>query len=135
MLIFVAHFWINQSFTYQKTLTMNKKAFALLLLLGMVITSVNLVAQKLWSLEECVAYAYENNIQIKQSYLGVESSNLSLDQSKINLAPSFNASLSQNYRWGRTPPPQTNVYTKSSFVTLHHFFVIHNKYDSQYNSR
>lgn len=90
---------------------MNKKAFALLLLLGMVIASINLVAQKLWSLEECVAYAYENNIQIKQSYLGVESADLSLEQSKINLAPTFNASLSQNYRWGRTPSPQTNVYS------------------------
>jgi outer membrane protein len=90
---------------------MNKKAFALLLLLGMVITSINLVAQKLWSLEECVAYAYENNIQIKQSYLGVESADLSLEQSKISLAPSFNGSLSQNYRWGRTPSPQTNVYS------------------------
>lgn len=90
---------------------MNKKAFALLLLLGMVITSVNLVAQKLWSLEECVAYAYENNIYIKQSYLGVESADLSLDQSKINLSPSFNASLSQNWRWGRSPSPQTNVYS------------------------
>lgn len=89
---------------------MNKKAFALLLLLGMVISSINLVAQKLWSLEECVAYAYENNIQIQQSYLGVESADLSLDQSKINLSPSFNASLSQNWRWGRTPSPQTNIY-------------------------
>jgi outer membrane protein len=90
---------------------MNKKAFALLLLLGMIITSINLVAQKLWSLEECVAYAYENNIQIKQSYLGVESADLSLNQSKINLSPTFNANLRQNYNWGRTPSPQTNVYS------------------------
>ena len=109
---------------------MNKKAFALLLSLVMVIASINLVAQKLWSLEECVAYAYENNIQIKQSNLGVASADLSLDQSKINLSPSFNANLSQNYRWGRTPSPQTNVYSneqsQQSYFGLNSDFTLFN---------
>lgn len=90
---------------------MNKRAVVMLLLLVMVVFSVKLVAQKLWTLEECVAYAFDNNIQIKQSMLGVESASESLSQSKLNLIPSFNANVSQNYGWGRAPSPQTNIYS------------------------
>lgn len=90
---------------------MNKKAFLLLMLLGMVVFSINIVAQELWSLEECINYAYENNIQIKQSILEVENADRDLHQSKVNLIPSFNASVGQNFGWGRSPDPQTNIYT------------------------
>lgn len=77
----------------------------------MVIFSLNVVAQDLWSLEECITYANENNIQIKQSILEVESADRDLHQSKVNLIPSFNASVGQNFGWGRSPDPQTNIYS------------------------
>ncbi len=77
----------------------------------MVIFSLNVVAQDLWSLEKCITYANENNIQIKQSILEVESANRDLHQSKVNLIPSFNASVGQNFGWGRSPDPQTNIYS------------------------
>ena len=90
---------------------MNKQNFLILTLLGMVIFSLNIVAQDLWSLEECINYANENNIQIKQSILEVESADRDLHQSKVNLIPSFNASVGQNFGWGRSPDPQTNIYS------------------------
>ncbi len=71
---------------------------------------INMTAQKEWSLEECINYAFENNLTIKQTILNVESANHDLLQSKLNIAPSLNASTSQNFGWGRAPDPQTNIY-------------------------
>ena len=48
---------------------MDKKPVSLLILLGMVLFSINIAAQELWSLERCINYAFENNLQIKQSIL------------------------------------------------------------------
>jgi outer membrane protein len=89
---------------------MNKKGIFLLMIFGILFFSSAVVAQKQWTLEECINYAYENNLYIKQSNLNVESSDKDLLQSKLNLAPSLNASASQNFGWGRSPDPQTNIY-------------------------
>ena len=89
---------------------MDKKSISLLILLGMVLFSINIAAQELWSLEKCINYAFENNLQIKQSVLDAASSDQDLRQSKLNMVPSLNSGLSQNYRWGRNADPQTNVY-------------------------
>jgi outer membrane protein len=90
---------------------MDKKPVSLLILLGMVLFSINIAAQELWSLERCINYAFENNLQIKQSILDANSSDLDLKQSKLNMVPSLNSRVSQNYNWGRNPDPQTNLYT------------------------
>jgi outer membrane protein len=90
---------------------MDKKPVSLLILLGMVLFSINIAAQELWSLERCINYAFENNLQIKQSILDANSSDLDLKQSKLNMVPSLNSRVSQNYNWGRNPNPQTNLYT------------------------
>ncbi len=89
---------------------MNKKGLFLLIIFGLLFFSVAIIAQKQWTLEECIAYAYENNLYIKQSKLGVESANYDLSQRKLSIAPSVNGSLSQNFGWGRAPDPQTNIY-------------------------
>ena len=89
---------------------MNKKGIFLLLFFGILFYSVAIVAQKQWTLEECINYAYENNLNIKQSQLSVEAADKDVLQSKLGLVPSLNASVSQNFGWGRAPDPQTNIY-------------------------
>ena len=89
---------------------MKKNTSVLLLLLLMITYSVGVVAQELWSMEKCIEYAYENNLQLKQSFLSVESSDNDVLQSKLNIVPSLNANVSQNFGWGRAPDPQTNLY-------------------------
>lgn len=49
-------------------------------------------SSKVWTLEECIQYAKENNLQIKQNDLNVSLSNVDYFQSKMNLLPSINAS-------------------------------------------
>lgn len=89
---------------------MNRKGLFLLIVFGLLFFSVAILAQKQWTLEECIAYAYENNLYIKQSDLSVESANHDLLQSKLGILPSVNASTSQSFGWGRSPDPQTNLY-------------------------
>jgi outer membrane protein len=56
---------------------------------------------KVWSLEECIKYAIENNIQIKQQAIQTEVQQNSLDLSKFQLLPSLNGQASHSYSFGR----------------------------------
>ncbi len=66
------------------------------------LSSMTALAQKYWTLEECIKYAYENNIQIKQSNIAQKQNENELQRSKMDYLPSFNASVSQNLNWGRS---------------------------------
>lgn len=66
-------------------------------------------AQKVWTLEDCINYAFENNIQIKQSKLQVLSIQADLKQSKFEFAPSLNASSSYNYTWRKSQDPTNAI--------------------------
>ncbi|MBU3927448.1 MAG: TolC family protein, partial [Bacteroidetes bacterium] len=89
---------------------MNKKTMTLIFGVLLFISGNPLLAQKEWTLEECILYAFENNIEIKKSIISVESADADLLQSKLNLLPTANGSASQSYRWGRNLNPQSNLY-------------------------
>ena len=57
--------------------------------------------QKTWSLEECIKYAIENNIQIKQQVIQTAVQQNSLDLSKFQLLPNLNGQASYSYSFGR----------------------------------
>ena len=94
----------------------------LILVLALVTFGINVTAQKLWTLEECINYAFENNIEIKQSLLSVDAADMDLAQSKYNLAPSLNASSSHSFGWGRSFDQSANRYasrnTQQSYFTV-----------------
>lgn len=75
----------------------NLFATAILLI---VFTSVQ--AQETWSLQKCIDYALQNNIQIKQQVLNSEYYNNQLGQAKYNRLPNLNAGLQNNWNFGRT---------------------------------
>jgi len=89
---------------------MNKSAIQYLAVLFLVLSVNQVVGQKSWSLEECINYAYENNIDIKKSIIEVESADDDRLQSKLGLLPTLNASASQSYNFGRSLDYQTNLY-------------------------
>lgn len=66
--------------------------------------------EKIWSLEECIQYAIDNNIQIKQQVLQTRSQKISLDQSKLKLLPSINGQASHNFSFNRTLDQTTYQY-------------------------
>lgn len=61
-----------------------------------------LYSQKKWSLEECIRYAQENNLQIKQQQTAVLQAENNLQSAKLEYLPSVNASMNHNMSWGRS---------------------------------
>jgi len=63
-----------------------------------------------WTLKECMDYALENNLSVKRSLLGVESSEILVRQTTWSMAPSLNLGASYGSSWGRTIDPTTNIF-------------------------
>ena len=59
-------------------------------------------AQEAWTLEECIRYAYENHIQLKQQQLEVQRAENDLLQSKLGILPNLNASGGYSMSQGKT---------------------------------
>lgn len=74
-------------------------------------------AQKTWTLEECVAYAKENNISIKKAQLTQQISESSVLQSKMNFFPNVNASTGYYFNFGKTIDPTSNQFVTQSTQT------------------
>lgn len=56
---------------------------------------------KVWTLEECIRYALDQNIDVRKTGLSVSSKEELALQAKASRLPSLNASVSQNFNWGR----------------------------------
>lgn len=78
--------------------------------------------KKVWSLEECVRYAIDNNIQIKQQVIQTEFQKNSLDLAKFKLLPTLNGSASHNYSFGRALDQTTYQYTNHQTVQSNNFY-------------
>ncbi len=100
-----------------------KISLILLILLGN-----RLQAQEKWTLEECVAYAVENNLQLKD-YEYIENAYRERQRQSVrNLLPSVAGFADYNKRYGRSEDPNTsgivttdffsNTYSLSSSIDL-----------------
>ncbi len=72
--------------------------FSIVFILG--ITTSN--AQNIWSLQKCIDYALENNIQIKQQELNTDYYETQLSQAKSNRLPNLNAQIGNDNSFGRS---------------------------------
>jgi outer membrane protein len=75
-----------------------------------------------WSLEECIKYAIDNNIQIKQQAILTEVQKNSLDLAKLKLLPTLNGSVSQDYSFGRALD-QTNYKYYDQNINSNYFYL------------
>jgi len=78
--------------------------------------------QKEWSLEECIKYAIDNNIQIKQQVLQTRYQENTLEQSKLNLLPTLNGQATHNYSFGRALDETTYEYTANQNIQSNNFY-------------
>ncbi|HCY81053.1 MAG TPA: TolC family protein [Xanthomarina gelatinilytica] len=69
-------------------------------LLTIFISISGFAQDKKWGLEECVNYALENNISIKQTALDTDLADQDLISAKGNFLPNVNASASQDWNFG-----------------------------------
>jgi len=72
------------------------------LLLMIIPLAAPLYAQREWTLQECILYALENNLNIKQQSLAIEQNRNQLEQSKWALAPNLSTRAGYNFSWGRS---------------------------------
>lgn len=74
-------------------------------------------AQKKWSLPQCVEYAMENNITVKQTDLQTKVAELQYKQSKMGQLPSLNFSGGPGYNSGRNQDPTTFSLITQSYLS------------------
>jgi len=65
---------------------------------------------KTWSLNDCIRYALEKNIQIQQTQLTSQKKEIAGEQAKTDRYPSVSASVSQNFGWNKTLDVKKNKY-------------------------
>lgn len=70
--------------------------------------------QKKWTLEECVAYAVENNLSVEQFELDLENVKIDKKDALGDLLPSLNASASASSNTGFSINPTNNLPTNST---------------------
>lgn len=67
-------------------------------------------ASKIWSLEDCISYAIENNITIKDADLNTSISEVNYNKAKSAKLPNLFGSASQNFSSGTSIDPITSDY-------------------------
>lgn len=70
-----------------------------------------------WTLQQCISYAINNNIQLKQAGLTSEGDRYTLRQSEANVLPSLNGSIYHGYNIGRTIDPFTNTFANDKVLS------------------
>ena len=80
-------------------------------------TCTGLLAQDSWSLDECVAYALEHNLNLKDFEYNEVSNKESYRQSIRNLLPSISGFTDYNKSFGRSEDPNTGSYVNSDFFS------------------
>lgn len=86
-----------------------KRVYSLITAVALLIVFTSAQGQTTWSLQKCIDYALQNNIQIKQQALNSEYYNNQLNQAKSNRLPNLNAGFQNNMSFGRTIGPD-NTY-------------------------
>ncbi|MFX0556412.1 TolC family protein [Maribacter sp. CXY002] len=81
------------------------------------VLGTGLRAQDKWTLDECVAYALENNLQLNDFKYTNQSNKETYSQSIRNLLPSVNASSSYIINFGRAEDPNTGTFITQDFFS------------------
>lgn len=105
-----------------------------------VILPLSLSGQKAWSLQECIKYAWENNIQLKQQEILSEQSKNNVEQAKYSYLPTLNGSLSHSMNWGRSVNMQDlqiiqNQLNQSTGASLRASVDLFNGFQKSYDSK
>ena len=97
-----------------------RKTISALLLAGVGITSIQAQnnSSQAWTLRQCIDYAIEHNIEIRQSANNVEAGKVSVNTTKWARLPNLSGSASQNWSWGRTASPIDNSYSDINSALL-----------------
>jgi outer membrane protein len=74
--------------------------------------------ERIWNLKQCIDYALENNLVVQRSEYNVKGNETDFRQTKYNLLPTVNGSVSYGFNWGRTVDPVTYEYTTQELRSM-----------------
>lgn len=74
-------------------------------------------AQEPWSLERCIAYAVEHNLQVKQSEQQVKQQKITLSTVRNSRLPSVDGSVSQSFNFGRGLTAENTYVNRNTMST------------------
>ena len=86
-----------------------------ILILAVSIASFSFAQEKQWTLQECVNYALENNISVKQAQLNAQTNEQNIKSAKGQFLPSVGASASHNINIG-----SQEIYTNNFVDQTNH---------------
>lgn len=69
-----------------------------------------------WTLEKCIRYAVDNNLELSESELNQRMQELTLAQSKASRWPSLNSDMSLGNSYGRSIDPTSNQFVNKGFL-------------------
>lgn len=86
----------------------------------LLLSSVCLQAQnaEVWSLEKCLTYAQQNNLQLKQLALQTQTAQINERQSRQDKLPNANGQLSTGLNLGRSIDPTTNSFSTQAIEAI-----------------
>lgn len=80
------------------------------ILLAALALSMGVFAQKkAWSLQDCLIYAFENNLSVRQSQLNIQSSGINIDGANARLLPTLNLNGGYFWQFGFNIDPISNI--------------------------
>jgi outer membrane protein len=82
-------------------------------------------SQSRWDLQQCITYALNHNISLKQSALTNEINKNNTNQSKASVLPTLNAGASHVYNFGQTIDRFTNTFANTQ-VLSQNFYISSN---------
>lgn len=100
------------------------KKYLILIFTSILILDGTIIAQEqAWSLEDCIRYAIDHNIQIKQQVLQTKFQKNALDLSKLSLLPTLNGQATHNYSFGRALDETTYEFTQNQNIQSNSFYL------------
>jgi outer membrane protein len=73
--------------------------------------------EKVWTIDECVSYARQNNIQVRQAALQADMNSNNLQSARWDYAPNLNFNSSYGWNFGLNIDPVTNTISQSQRQT------------------
>lgn len=101
-------------FIMKRQMTINYTLKFLLLLSAAWVTA--LPAQTLWTVDDCMRYAIEQNLEIKNSRLDTRIAGQDVLAAAGDFLPSVGTTGALGKQMGRSVDPKTNLYTSTSFL-------------------
>jgi outer membrane protein len=100
--------------TWHRTDIMNLKCFSFLLVFSICLSGT---AQRVWTLDECIDYAIENNLQLNDFEFNEQSSEETFKQSWRDLLPNLNGFTDYGVSFGRQVDPNDNSIINSDLFS------------------